>query len=286
MKTYWLGEGCRNDFVIFDLLDEPETFSETFLNQAHQILMAERRDDALILLPEQVSSQQFRLKMIVLEPDRSIAAFCGNGARVVAAYLEQKYVRPFPQFFLAAHDGNHELFFLDHGLYGVDMLATKTNPALSQFVSESARSVFESRAHYEQVLPVRFQNKDLLCYFTETSEPHLVLFDSLSSEEFTAFGAYVNNERRDFFPLGININQISVLDPTTIAVQTYERGVNRITQACGTGSTSSAVLCYLLGKVQSMNIHVQTSGGALVIAYNAQQNRSVLQGPARVWQPR
>ena len=285
MKAYWLGEGCRNDFVIFDLLDEPGMFSEMFLYQAHQILLTERKDDALILVPEQTSSQQFRLKMIVLEPDRSIAAFCGNGARVVAAYLEQKYAPSSPQFLLAAHDGDHELFFLGHGVYGVDMLATKTDPALSQFVSESARKMFETRSLHEQAWPVRFENRDLLCYFTETSEPHLVLFDSLTSEELTAFGAYLNVERRDLFPLGINVNQIVVLDHTTIRVWTYERGVNRITQACGTGSTSSAVLCHLLGRVQSATIHVQTSGGALVIAYDAQQNRSVLQGPARIWQP-
>lgn len=285
MIPYWIGEGCRNDFVIFDLLDAPETFSETFLDQAHQILLDERKDDALILLPEQISSQQFRLKMIVLEPDRSIAAFCGNGARVVAAYLEQKYAPPYPRFFLAAHDGDHELFFLGYGIYGVDMLATKTDPALSQFVSESARGLFEMRSRCEQVLPVRFQHRDLPCYFSETSEPHLVLFEALSSEELTAFGAYLNDERRDLFPLGINVNQVEVLNTTTIAVQTYERGVNRITQACGTGSTSSAVLGYLLGRVQTANIHVQTSGGALVIAYNAQQKRSVLQGPARIWQP-
>jgi len=135
------------------------------------------------------------------------------------------------------------------------------------------------------VWPIRLQHKDLLCYFTETSEPHLVLFDSLSSDELTAFGAYLNIERRDLFPHGININQVAVLDNKTIRVWTYERGVNRITQACGTGSTSSAVLCYLLGKVQSTNIHVQTSGGTLVIAYEAQQNRSVLQGPAQIWLP-
>ncbi|MDY0093305.1 MAG: diaminopimelate epimerase [Candidatus Vecturithrix sp.] len=285
MRPYWLGEGCRNDFVIFDLLDAPETFSEIFLDQAHAVLLDERKDDALILVPEQVASQQFRLKMIVLEPDRSLAAFCGNGARVVAAYLEQKYRPPYPQFSLVAHDGDHELFFLGHGVYGVDMLTTKTNPARSQFVSESAHRMFETRALHEQVWPARVENRDLLCYFTETSEPHLVLFDSLSSEEFTAFGAYLNIERRDLFPLGMNVNQVEVLDTTTIAVNTYERGVNRITQACGTGSTSSAVLSFLLNKVQNATIHVQTSGGALVIAYNAQQNRSMLQGPARIWQP-
>ncbi len=77
----------------------------------------------------------------------------------------------------------------------------------------------------------------------------------------------------------MNVNQVEVLDTTTIAVNTYERGVNRITQACGTGSTSSAVLSFLLNKVQNATIHVQTSGGALVIAYNAQQNRSMLQVP-------
>ena len=285
MNTYWLGEGCHNDFVIFDLLDTPETFSETFLEQAHQILLREHKDDALILLPEHISEQHVRLKMVVLEPDRSIAAFCGNGARVVAAYLEQKYAQSSRRFFLAAHDGDHQLCFLDSGIYGVDMLTTKTSPENSPFVSASAQKLFERMATGIEAVSLQWQARQICCYFTETSEPHLVVFDRLNSDNLTAFGAYLNFERRDLFPQGMNVNQVEVLDTTTIAVRTYERGVNRITQACGTGSTSSAVLCYLLGKVQSANIQVQTSGGMLVIVYDAQQHRAMLQGPARVWQP-
>lgn len=272
--------------MIFDLLDHPDAFSDTFLEQAYQVLLREQKDDALILLPEQISAHVLRLKMIVLEPDRSIAAFCGNGARVVAAYLEQKYAQTSPRFLLAAHDGDHELFFLDNGAYGVDMLATKTNPENSPFVSVSAQRLFEPMppAHLEAA-SLQWQAAQLRCYFTETSEPHLVVFDSLSSDDLTAFGAYLNYERRDLFPQGMNVNQVEVLNTSTIAVQTYERGVNRITRACGTGSTSCAVLCALLGKVQSASIQVQTSGGTLVIAYNPPQHRAILQGPAAIWQP-
>jgi hypothetical protein len=56
------GEGCRNDFVIFDLLDAPETFSEIFLDQAHAVLLDERKDDALILCLSRLPLNSFDLK--------------------------------------------------------------------------------------------------------------------------------------------------------------------------------------------------------------------------------
>ncbi len=148
--------------------------------------------------------------------------------------------------------------------------------------------MFETRALHEQVWPTRVEIA-IFSITTETSEPHLVLFDSLQSQRLTAFGSYLNVERHDLFPLGINVNQVEVLGTTTIAVKTYRQSVNRMmpTQACVMpGSTSSAVLSFLLDKVQNATIHVQTSGGALVIApLMLSKTGLCYENYARIWQP-
>lgn len=67
-------------------------------------------------------------------------------------------------------------------------------------------------------------------------EPHLVTFDPISEKELFDLGEYVNRSQREHFPLGINLNQVRIRDKG-LEVVTFERGVNRITAACGTGAT-------------------------------------------------
>ncbi len=88
---FWRGEGCLNTFIIFDLTAVPDIYNEQFLAQAHAQLIKEQVDDALILLPT-YDPTMFVMK--ILEPDGSRASFCGNGARVIAAYLEKKLGLP------------------------------------------------------------------------------------------------------------------------------------------------------------------------------------------------
>jgi diaminopimelate epimerase len=280
---YWLGEGCQNSFILFDLLGIPQYFDEEFLARAHQNLLVERKDDALILLPAHRHYRHLQLKMIILEPDASLAAFCGNGARVVAAYLQRWYIPQYESFSILACDGDHKLFLLDDGWYGVDMLSTETDPHNSLFVAEGALALFQKEPSELWSLPLTFDGRTYPFFFTESGEPHLVLFENVTLQTLTALGTWLNSDCRAIFPQGININRVEQLDDSTIEVMTYERGVNRVTPACGTGSTSSAVLCRLLDKSDSSTITVQTSGGVLHVDYDQHQH-SILKGHARVWQ--
>src|SRR5262245_39278631 len=81
---YIKGEGSGNTFLIFDCLETSHEVVNDIIKGAHESLLKEQRDDALILKTEQHDSQRLILTMIVLEPDQSIAEFCGNGARVVS----------------------------------------------------------------------------------------------------------------------------------------------------------------------------------------------------------
>ncbi len=63
-----------------------------------------------------------------------------------------------------------------------------------------------------------------------------------------------------FAPAGTNANFMNVTGPDSLAVRTYERGVEDETLACGTGAIASALTASVRGMVSSP-VRVSTRGG-------------------------
>jgi diaminopimelate epimerase len=64
-----------------------------------------------------------------------------------------------------------------------------------------------------------------------------------------------------------------VVDPHTIHVRTYERGVEAETLACGSGSIAAAVVASLLHKVESPVKVVPKSGLPLTVTFETNGER-------------
>jgi diaminopimelate epimerase len=84
------------------------------------------------------------------------------------------------------------------------------------------------------------------------------------------------NDQKELFPLGINVNSRHILDDGVL-VRTFERGVQRLTQACGTGSSCTSAW-HLKGK--EGKVKVTTMGGNMEVT--VQRDGIVLRGPATV----
>ena len=67
------------------------------------------------------------------------------------------------------------------------------------------------------------------------------------------------------FPKGANVNFFEILDDETALVKTYERGVEDLTLACGTGSASAAVALILKGYLKADKVKIVVPGGELFI---------------------
>ncbi len=227
--TYFLSDACKNTFVLFDCIGT--ALSEGFWKRVHEVLLQEQRDDALVLTLESESKTALYLKMHVLGADGKLGEFCGNGARSVAAYLFGRY-RDYKEFYLVTKKGIFPLLSFGQGVYAVHL--PKVQFAISKFDSFS----------YGEIL-----------------EPHLALKQNLSRRQLFKLGASLN-QNKNLFPKGININAWHVLSPSVIAVKTYERGVQRLTQSCGTGSCVCASL-YLEEK--EGKVFVKTPGGFLYV---------------------
>lgn len=112
---------------------------------------------------------------------------------------------------------------------------------------------------------------------SQTAEPHLITLDDISLEEHVLFGKLLNNEEKfkKEFPIGINVNRVLLLKDkgNSIFLSTFERGIERITKACGTGSVS-AVALYIKNKMLSAPkadvstiYNVECLGGVLNVLY-------------------
>lgn len=267
--SYIKGEGCGNTFIIFDYLDSTSRLNASAIKKAHTLLIKEKRDDALILKKESQNDEKLVLTMTVLEPDQSIAEFCGNGARVVCCYLQHKFGDKKLNYYLKTSQGMRKIWW-ENDLYFVEMGKTRMLFQQSKFINSKFMT-------FDLGIGIR----RFTFYWTETLEPHLVTFDQIHENELLELGLYLNHHQRHYFPLGVNINRAEIVSQDSLRVTTFERGVNRITAACGTGATSCAMLAKALGFIKkSPCIHVFLKNGKICIYPN--RNASVMSGPANI----
>lgn len=246
---YLLSEANQNTFVLFDCLQEGIQDSH-FLTKVHQTLVMEQRDDALILTRSGAwdAGGSPLLKMQVFGLDGTFGEFCGNGALSCAAYLFDQYAG-FETFFLNTTAGKVPLWRSAYQKYAVEL------PKASQ------------------QLNTKFIRKALPGFnYVEILEPHLLIEGDLSDEELLTLGRDLN-ARSDIFPNGINLNAWYPLEENLLSVKTYERGVQRLTQSCGSGSACCAAFYRPRGEIQ-----VKTPGGTLELAMD--KKRILLKGQA------
>lgn len=266
---YILGEGCGNTFLIFDCLDLPHVAIQSIMQKAHAALLKEARDDALILRQEYLDEDKLVLTMIVLEPDQSIAEFCGNGARVVGRYLKHKFGDRKRDYYLQTSRGMRRLWWKGD-VFHVDMGVTKLHSTKGKFFHLQ-----------DDTFRLGLGMRQFHFFWTETLEPHLITFDDISEKELCDLGLYLNQHQRNFFPFGVNLNKAEVLSSDMLRVTTFERGVNRITAACGTGATSCVMLAKSKGRVgQNCNIQVLLKGGVIII--HPRKRGAIMSGPAYI----
>jgi diaminopimelate epimerase len=116
-----------------------------------------------------------------------------------------------------------------------------------------------------------------------TGVPHAVVFvEDLANTDVRGLGAALRRHP-DFAPKGTNANFAQIIDPQTVAIRTYERGVEDETLACGTGVVAAALILHEKHGAPSP-VSVRVRGGDTLVVSFAQADgdyRDVsLTGPA------
>ncbi len=98
-------------------------------------------------------------------------------------------------------------------------------------------------------LKVPFDGEARVGHFLNTGVPHFVyLLEDVSGIDVVGVGRRTR-QHPAFQPAGTNVNFAKITGRHTIAMRTYERGVEDETLACGTGATATALVAGVLGRV-------------------------------------
>ncbi len=104
-------------------------------------------------------------------------------------------------------------------------------------------------------------------HFINTGVPHVVHYvGDVDQVEVVGLGKKIRHHPL-FQPAGTNVNFVMMLDPHTIRIRTYERGVEDETLACGSGSVAAALITGALDKGKSPITVIQRSGKSLLVYF-------------------
>ena len=111
--------------------------------------------------------------------------------------------------------------------------------------------------------------------------PHYVLLvEKVDTVDVEGLGQFYR-QHPAFAPLGTNVNFIAREADGRLRIRTYERGVERETLACGTGTVASAYVAHTqLGLPFPMTFRAR--GGTLTVQRDPDSGRPLLQGQVRM----
>jgi len=260
-------QGAGNDFVVFDnrayqfTLDQIIELTPKLCNRRYGI----GADGLMVIHDNPKGSVQF--EMIYRNADGSDAGMCGNGGRCLA-------------FYASGLGYGTKFDFHVHGvIYKAEVRRRKKEVSihLPQSVDITKR-IYNNYAEYYQlytgtdhiVIPVIDQNR-----FKKEELFHLGK-EMRYSDEINIRGTNVN-----FFCESTDGKR------NHVRLETYERGVEDFTLACGTGAIATALTYTHLQKKKDgkQKVTVECAGGELQVVFQKKENifdELVLIGPAEI----
>lgn len=189
-------------------------------------------------------------------PDGSQAEMCGNGSRCAARFaVEELHVAP--EHRMATVSGVLDAVYSGPESVSV-VMPQPANLALN-----------------------RIEVNGVIVHDVQVGVPHtVVVADDIADwddERLRMFGRRLRYDS-NLYPSGTNLNVTAPADGGRWRVRTYERGVEDITLACGTGNTATAIVLEALGRA-SLPFRSIVDGGRLAI--EQVDGRYRLVGPAR-----
>jgi diaminopimelate epimerase len=241
-------QGTGNDFIILD--NRQAAYNELTPKQVK--FFCERRygigADGLMLLNEK---EGYDFEMIYYNADGNASSMCGNGGRCLVKFAHDIGLRKLTYRFVAV-DGEHE---------------AEINEKIVRLKMKDVETVDEHGTY--AVL--------------NTGSPHYVKFVSdLQSIDVAVAGKNIRNSEA-YAAEGINVNFVENTGEDSIAVRTYERGVEDETLSCGTGVTAASLVS--AHNERGFNrVEVKTQGGNLSVEFNKLADRHFIDvwlcGPA------
>lgn len=255
-------EGAGNDFVVIDnrkygfKLDEIIRFTPKLCDRRFGI----GADGILVLQPAERDEVDYT--MIYRNADGSDAGMCGNGARCLV------------------------MFAFRNGFGATQTFNVHKNVYEAEVLDDESVSV-----HFPvHVTPEDIKINKLDLVKADAATEHLIQFvnkTDLEKEDALVKTGQTLRYHKDVDPPGSNVNFVYCEEGNSISLQTYERGVEGLTLACGTGALASAIAAHhhLNRREKQAKYQVRVKGGSLYASFNFEPDTKtyhqlILTGPA------
>ena len=252
--------GCGNDFIIMNNFDN----SLHHLNYSKVAIDVCRRNysvgaDGLVIIDNSEIADYY---MHIYDADGTRQDMCGNASRCAALYASKVGL------------GSELTFETGAGI-------------LEASVKENSVKVKMTQPNdFNPNIKLKVDDQEIKLHYINTGIPHVVVFtDEQEIEVSFDLGKKIRNHEMFEYVGGVSVNFVNGISENQVNIQTYEVGVEDITQACGTGSTAAGLVLGLIKGLDSPVI-LNTVGGDQIIISFAKCNNFVenvyMEGPAEL----
>jgi len=263
--------GTGNDFVVVDAAEEVPD------RRAFAVDLCDRTDgieppegatgatgaDGVLFLSLEGAYSPPRVVMTLVQPDGSVAAMCGNGARVAARWT-------------ADRTGSDEVMIdtpsgTRHAT--VDRSAAEVTVEMGRPTFDPSSVPVDSAGAF-----VEREVEGVTVTAVNTGVPHAVAFvEDVDAVDVESVAPPVRHA--EVFPEGANVT-FAAERTAGYDQRTFERGVEGETRSCGTGAVAVAAVANRLGRVGAGEpVVVSPPGGDLEVTVSASGSGSTLRGP-------
>ncbi|MDY6838980.1 MAG: diaminopimelate epimerase [Thermodesulfobacteriota bacterium] len=258
--SFFKMSGSGNDFIIVDNRDR--VVREENLGPWVASVCRRKHSvgaDGLILI-ERADEADFKWRYF--NADGGEVEMCGNGGRCAARFALLK------------------------GIAGPRLrFETMAGVIQAEVTGERVKLEMPEPSAAQLDYPLEVEGETFTVSSITVGVPHVVTWvENLETAPVVRLGRAIRCHEK-YLPAGTNANFVQSLDDGTLAIRTYERGVEDETLACGTGSAASALIAASKGMVTSPG-DLHTRGGELLRIYFEKKGHGFghvfLEGDAKV----
>jgi diaminopimelate epimerase len=251
------GHGSGNDFLIIDEMSNGYTFSESERADLAKLLcnrQSELGADGILFV---MHSETADGRMRVFNADGSEASMCGNGLRLVARYICEHQGRK--KAVIETMKANLKVSKQSELYQDIHTYQVEISPVMFE-LKALPLNLNKPTLYNERIEEL---SEDLRFTALAVPNPHLIAIvepEQLQGDVQKQLSEKVNGPN-ELFPDGVNVSFVTHLEPGSIYVRTFERGVG-FTNACGTAMSASTLVTCLqeLNEFEAV-VNVYNNGG-------------------------
>lgn len=257
--------GLGNDFVVLNGLDQELKLSPDQIRRIADRHFGIGCDQVLLI--QASDNPQMDVYYRIYNADGDEVEHCGNGIRCIAKYLYSHGYISGNVIHAQTVNGNAAIYLDGDDSYRVNMGVPRFDPGEIPIRASSRQQ------YYQLDLP----SGPVSIMAVSMGNPHAVLFaDDVDRAPVESVGPEI--QASNYFPNGVNVGFMQILDPGHARLRVFERGVGE-TLACGSGACAAMVAGYLANKLEN-EADIGLKGGHLTVSWEGESQPVWMTGPA------